>query len=866
MKDDKILFNTLQPSINGIMKRFLTLLTCSLTLQAPSSTTPLLNDGSKTTLLTFQIPTNGEKTLSSVEFSGSSHLKDIAEISLAHQRKTGNRLFATRKTIAKSFALKGSLDLPPGDHLFELTISLKSSANLLHKISLQPTKYNFSDGTTKKIDHISSRPQRLAYPIHKRGDYNCHTFRIPGIARSKNGHLLAVADMRYNSRRDLQGHMDIGLRISKDGGQTWSPPRAIMDMGEHGGKSQDQNGCSDPCILVDEETGEIFVAACWTHGKPGTHQWRGNGSEPGFDIDKSTQFIVVRSTDHGATWSKPENWTKKLKDPSWHLFAPAPGNGITMKDGTLVMPTQGRDAKGLPFSNITWSKDHGKTWHVSNHARDNTTECAVAELSDGSLLLNMRDNRNRADKSGTNGRAIAHTKDLGKSWVSHSTDHSALPEPVCMASLIADPYRKGTVYFSNPNNKRSRSHMTLRRSTDDGKTWSSQILLDTKGGAYSSLVMIDENHLGILYESSVADMIFQKIPISEFNEETSEKPLIQSLFKGERFPNIVVSKEGTLIATWGNRHIRARRSTDGGSSWGPEITITNPGFQGGGTTVDETTGDILAFVEENHPPANIFIYRSSDDGLTWKKESPTIRPDSQGHHPSMHMNDHGTTLRHGKYKGRLIRPTRFYAGKNDREKWPEHYTNAIYSDDHGKTWQTSEPFPENGTGEACLVELSDGSLYYNSRVHWQERPKNTRRREARSTDGGHTWKNFRIIDILPDGHQHRSYGCMGGLVRLPIDGQDILIFSNIDTPNATREQGTVWASFDGGKTWPVKRLILPGPSGYSALNAGRPGTPSEGYIYLHAETNNGSRVARFTLDWLKKGTLTGDGNIPSTPK
>jgi hypothetical protein len=301
MKDDKILFNTLQPSINGIMKRFLTLLTCSLTLQAPSSTTPLLNDGSKTTLLTFQIPTNGEKTLSSVEFSGSSHLKDITEISLAHQRKTGNRLFATRKTIAKSFALKGSLDLPPGDHLFELTISLKSSANLLHKISLQPTKYNFSDGTTKKIDHISSRPQRLAYPIHKRGDYDCHTFRIPGIARSKNGYLLAVADMRYNSRRDLQGHMDIGLRISKDSGQTWSPPRAIMDMGEHGGKSQDQNGCSDPCILVDEETGEIFVAACWTHGKPGTHQWRGNGSEPGFDIDKSTQFIgrqIHRSRSH----------------------------------------------------------------------------------------------------------------------------------------------------------------------------------------------------------------------------------------------------------------------------------------------------------------------------------------------------------------------------------------------------------------------------------------------------------------------------------------------------------------------------------------------------------------------------------------
>ena len=64
---------------------------------------------------------------------------------------------------------------------------------------------------------------------------------------------------------------------------------------------------------------------------------------------------------------------------------------------------------------------------------------------------------------------------------------------------------------------------------------------------------------------------------------------------------------------------------------------------------------------------------------------------------------------------------------------------------------------------------------------------------------------------------------------------DILIFSNIDTPNATRENGTVWACFDGGKTWPIKRLILPGPSRYSALIAGRPGTSSEGFIYLHGE-------------------------------
>ena len=97
----------------------------------------------------------------------------------------------------------------------------------------------------------------------------------------------------------------------------------------------------------------------------------------------------------------------------------------------------------------------------------------------------------------------------------------------------------------------------------------------------------------------------------------------------------------------------------------------------------------------------------------------------------------------------------------------------------------------------------------------------TRRHAAWSYDGGETWEDWEIVDVLPDGRQDRSYGCMGGLVRLPVEDQDILLFSNLDTPNATRERVTVWASFDGGETWPVKRLVEDGPSRYSSLAAGR---------------------------------------------
>ena len=120
----------------------------------------------------------------------------------------------------------------------------------------------------------ASSKERDVVIIHRQGEANCHTFRIPAIARTNKGTLLAVYDMRYKSRRDLQGHMDIGLSRSTDGGKTWEAPRPIMDMAEFGGLGQDQNGCSDPNILVDRQTGEIIVSAVWTHGKPGTHQWR----------------------------------------------------------------------------------------------------------------------------------------------------------------------------------------------------------------------------------------------------------------------------------------------------------------------------------------------------------------------------------------------------------------------------------------------------------------------------------------------------------------------------------------------------------------------------------------------------------------
>ncbi len=231
--------------------------------------------------------------------------------------------------------------------------------------------------------------------------------------------------------------------------------------------------------------------------------------------------MITKSRDDGQTWSEPLNITS-AKKRAWWLYAPAPGQGITLSDGTLVFPTQGRDEKGVPFSNITWSKDGGKTWIVSNPAHENTTECMAVELSDGSIMLNMRDDRNRGNEE-VNGRTIAVTADMGETWIEHPTSRNALIEPTCMASIHKHVYmegeeRKTLLLFVNPASISRRDNITLKVSYDDGNTWpeDKHILLDEYNGrGYSCITSVDENTVGILYESSQADMVFQTVSLME---------------------------------------------------------------------------------------------------------------------------------------------------------------------------------------------------------------------------------------------------------------------------------------------------------------------------------------------------------------
>ncbi len=339
-----------------------------------------------------------------------------------------------------------------------------------------------------------------------------------------------------------------------------------------------------------------------------------------------------------------------------------------------------------------------------------------------------------------------------------------------------------------------------------------------------------------------------------------DRQIIDLFGKDDRIPDINVAADGSILAFAHSGRL-FRRSEDGGKTWSEAAPV---GMDAGGSSiVDTTTGDVLV-VSSNKG----HLWRSKDNGKTWARETIVMKANPSGHGTpdgvpvSTNCSESGLTIQNGTYAGRLLMPARIMApfGNNDQEYWQYHYNTSIFSDDGGKTWQTSGPV-QSGTGEATLAELSNGDIYFNSRSHMSI---DHRRRIAWSYDVGATYVDWRVCDVLKEVGEPfyykygtaPSYGCNAGLIRLPLEttgGKDVLLYSAPDNPGGARMGMTVWASFDRGWTWPVKRLICAGPSAYSSLAA-----DTGGNIYLlfeRAEKKLYEAVSfvRFDLGWLTEG-------------
>ncbi|MDA1274128.1 MAG: sialidase family protein [Verrucomicrobia bacterium] len=318
--------------------------------------------------------------------------------------------------------------------------------------------------------------------VFSAGTDGYHTFRIPSVILARNGAVIALGEGRKRSASDT-GDIDVVMKRSLDGGRTWGGLEIVWD--------DDGNTCGNPCPVLDAQSGTIWLLL--------THNL-GEDREGAIVQGKSrgTRTVwVCKSTDDGASWSKPVEITSRVKRDNWTWYATGPGVGIQMRSGRLVVPCDNKEAgTDKHQSHVIYSDDHGATWNLGSSVGPDCNECQVAELSDGRLLLNMRSYRRN------NQRLIAFSKDGGESW-SEPREDETLIEPVCQASLLRYPGTGGEaaprLLFSNPASKR-RENMTVRLSSDEGRTWWAARTIHGGPAAYSCLIVLPDGTIGCLYE------------------------------------------------------------------------------------------------------------------------------------------------------------------------------------------------------------------------------------------------------------------------------------------------------------------------------------------------------------------------------
>lgn len=323
------------------------------------------------------------------------------------------------------------------------------------------------------------------------GQNGYHTYRIPVLAITKDGTLLAFCEGRKNDASDY-GNLDLLLKRSRDGGRTWSGQTIVH---EEGGDAEITIG--NPCPIVDK-SGVVHLL---------------------FTRNNARMFYT-RSTDNGETWAKPKEYTEILKGLNYPLvrIATGPVHGIQTRAGRLVVPIwvcdrthEGRNdavTNSRYQSGVIYCDDDGVTWKTGRLVQPEVSqlnECSVIERKDGSLLLNMR-------ALGAGFRAVSESTDGGETWSVPVLDKNLIC-PTCQASIqrLSDD----EIIFTNPASKK-RNNLTIRLSRDEGKTWPVSRVIDKGHSGYSDLAVTKDGKILCLYECG-EKTYNQKIVIARFD-------------------------------------------------------------------------------------------------------------------------------------------------------------------------------------------------------------------------------------------------------------------------------------------------------------------------------------------------------------
>jgi sialidase-1 len=291
-------------------------------------------------------------------------------------------------------------------------------------------------------------------------------YRIPTIIKTKSGKLLAFCEGRQ-SLFD-HGNIDLVMKSSIDNGLTWSKLSVVWNDGA--------NTCGNPSPVIDAISGDVILLATLNNNN----------------------VFVLRSKNEGETWETPLDISSSVKDKDWRWYATGPVHAIQLaseqyKNRIIVPCNHTVEGEGPHISHVIYSDDNGKTWNKGGCvAEKGTDECTVVELKSGFLMLNMR-NSDRVLPC----RKVCISSDGGNTWSRASFD-TTLIEPICEGTLLS---YEDVILFANPSHKSKRKNLTLRSSSDEGKTWIKYVIVHKGKSAYNDIVKLNNGDILCLYET-----------------------------------------------------------------------------------------------------------------------------------------------------------------------------------------------------------------------------------------------------------------------------------------------------------------------------------------------------------------------------
>ena len=346
-------------------------------------------------------------------------------------------------------------------------------------------------------------------------------FRIPAVIAAPSGDLLAFAEGRVGGLSDA-GNIDTVVKRSTDGGCTWGPLQIVHDnAGNTAGNPAPVVTANGRIVLLTTYNGGTATEAMILRGE--------------VTAEQSRRVFVQHSDDDGTTWSAPSEITAQTKLATWRWYATGPGHAIRLAGGAhpgrLVVPANhsiappagstdtGAEAKYYGGHSL-YSDDDGTTWQIG-YVDDNpdgyinVNETTAAELPDGRIYFNTRDHNGTAPGN----RADAYSSDGGATLDRPYHPQATITGPVVEGSVLQLTGPNAALLYCGPADPAARAAMTIRISHDSGATWTSALALSGLPAAYSDLVQVDANTVGVLYETgdfgANERIVFRLVPVRD---------------------------------------------------------------------------------------------------------------------------------------------------------------------------------------------------------------------------------------------------------------------------------------------------------------------------------------------------------------